>query len=99
MRELGAGFHTYTEFVFQPVARRWKSLSPSRPSFSHVLPPSRLRRSPKGLTTRRRMAAAVEVLPRRREAHVVVLRSGRLRPFSVFVHRETVMARDHQPFS
>src|SRR5882672_5131422 len=49
--------------------------------------------------TGRRMAAAVETFPGRREAHVIVLRSGRLRPFPAFVHRETVMARDHQPFS
>src|SRR5258706_16346870 len=45
------------------------------------------------------MAAAIETFPGRREAHVIVLRSGRLRPFSAFVHCETVMARDHQPFS
>src|SRR5882762_11636938 len=43
-----------------------------------------------------RMAAAVEISSGRREAHVVVLRPGRLRPFAVFVHSETMMARDHQ---
>src|SRR5258706_7911985 len=48
---------------------------------------------------RRRMAAAIETFPGRRETHVIVLRSGRFRPFSAFVHCETVMARDHQPFS
>src|SRR5258707_13110655 len=42
------------------------------------------------------MAAAIEIFPGRREAHVVVLRPGRLRPFAVFVHSETVMARDHE---
>src|SRR2546423_851840 len=46
-----------------------------------------------------RVAAAVEVFSARREAHVVVLGSGRLGPFAVFVHRKTVMARDHQPLA
>src|SRR5260221_11603094 len=46
-----------------------------------------------------RMAAAVEISSGRREAHVVVLRPGRLGPFAVFVHSETVMARDHQAFA
>src|SRR5437879_611615 len=45
---------------------------------------------------RRRMAAAVEISSGRREAHVVVLRPGRLGPSAVFVHGETMMARDHQ---
>src|SRR6267378_7606696 len=44
----------------------------------------------------RRMAAAVEISSGRREAHVVVLRPGCLGPFAVFVHSETMMARDHQ---
>jgi len=50
MRELGAGFQTYNALVFQLVARRWKSVSPSRPSLAQVLPPSLLRITPKGLT-------------------------------------------------
>src|SRR6266446_4887287 len=44
----------------------------------------------------RRMAAAVEIFSGRREAHVIVLRPGRLGPFAVLVDRKTVMARDHQ---
>src|SRR5256885_10696618 len=45
---------------------------------------------------RRRMAAAIEISSGRREAHVVVLGSGRLGPVAVFVHSKTMMARDHQ---
>src|SRR3989442_4663285 len=49
--------------------------------------------------TGRRMAAATEGSSGRREAHVVVLGSGRLGPFAILVHCQTVMARDHQPLA
>src|SRR5437899_1811978 len=45
------------------------------------------------------MAAAVEIFSGRRKAHVVVLRSRRLGPFTVLVYSEPVMARDHQPLA
>jgi len=39
-----------------------------------------------------RVAAAIEMLRCGRESHVVVLRSGRLRPLAFLVHRDAVMA-------
>src|SRR6266850_2279169 len=45
------------------------------------------------------MAAAIDVIGGRGEPHVVVLRPGRLGPPAIFVHRESVVTRDHQPFA
>src|SRR6476620_2833035 len=49
--------------------------------------------------TRRGMAAAIEALRSRREAHVIVLWTGSLRPLAVLVNRQAVVAGDHQPLA
>src|SRR5204862_2454704 len=49
--------------------------------------------------TGRRVTAAVEMLRGRCEAHVVVLRPGRFRPFAVVVNREAKVAGNHEPLA
>src|SRR6267143_1447001 len=47
----------------------------------------------------RRVAAAVDAVRGGGKAHVVVLRTRCLGPLAIFVHRESVVARDHQPLA
>ena len=48
---------------------------------------------------RGRMPAAVDVFHRRRETHVVMLRTRRLGPFAVLVDREAVVTGDDEPLA